>query len=308
MNIADAHVGLFEWPMAAAPSAPGDLCVFGAPADHGNPIRKGTARAPEAIRRASLSLPPPRCGAVDLGDIGRNGAMDANAYLARLARTVVELRAGGGCPLMLGGDHSLSFGPVSALLREGDLGVIWFDAHTDFSEWSGAVSHDHKQVLRRIAGLDGVQRIVQIGYRGITTGDERWLGDRASVLTTAQARDLAPSDLLTLIPDSLPCYLSIDIDVLDPLIAPGTGAPVPDGLTPRQVATLAAALVARRRIVGIDLVEVNPTLDRRGDTVAVAAELLHAIATHWPADRHHRDRPPVAANIPTSTTVKACGV
>lgn len=272
---------LFDWPAPGAACASGRLCVLGAPTDQGNAIARGAALAPAAIRRAARALPPPRIDGYDLGDLGRDAGGDPAAYLDRLAVATADVSARGLCPLILGGDHSITYAPVSMLQREQDLAVIWFDAHTDFSPWSGPAAHDHKQVLRRISRLDGVRRIVQIGYRGITVGDERHLGERNAVVTSMRARTLDAKALLALIPADLRCYVSIDIDAIDPLWAPGTSAPVPDGLLPVEVRDLLRTLVRHRRLVGIDLVEVNPRLDLEAATSAVAAELIHAVAQDW---------------------------
>lgn len=281
MRDADPPHSLFDWPAPGERCASGRLCVLGAPTDQGNAISRGAALAPAAIRRAACALPPPRIGGYDLGDLGRDAGGDPATYLDRLALATADVIARGLCPLTLGGDHSITYAPVSMLQREQDIALIWFDAHTDFSPWSGPAAHDHKQVLRRISRLDGVRRIVQIGYRGITVGDERQLGERATVVTSARARTLDANALLALIPADLPCYVSIDIDAIDPLWAPGTSAPVPDGLLPAEVRDLLRALVRHRRLVGLDLVEVNPRLDLNAATSAVAAGLIHALAQEW---------------------------
>lgn len=259
----------------------GWLCVLGAPHDGGNLIRRGAAEGPSAIRRASQAHMPPRVPGLDRGDVGASRPGDLAAFLADLADAAAQVHSEGLCPLVLGGDHSLSFAVVSTLQAAGDLCLVWFDAHTDFSPWSGGAAHSHKQVLRRLVGLPGIRRVIQIGYRGFTTGDERSLGDKATVVTSAEARTLDSGALLALIPDHLPCYLSIDIDVVDPLSAPGTAAPVPDGLPPARVRDLVRALVRHRRVVGADVVEVNPALDVEGETSDVAVDLLHAIADDW---------------------------
>jgi agmatinase len=255
--------------------------VLGAPHDGGNLIRKGTAAGPSAIRRASRAHVPPRGPGLDRGDVCGSRPGDLAAFLAHLADATALVHSEGLCPLVIGGDHSLSFAVISALQAAGDLCLVWFDAHTDFSPWSGGAAHSHKQVLRRLVGLPGIRRVIQIGYRGFTAGDERSLGDKATVVTSAEARTLDCGALLALIPDHLPCYVSIDIDVVDPLSAPGTAAPVPDGLLPARVRDLLCQLVRNRRVVGVDLVEVNPWLDVDGETSNVAADLLHAIADEW---------------------------
>ena len=290
MEAEGAPISLFGWPgRRLAPAASGGLCVVGAPTDHGNVISRGSAQGPAAIRRASLNLAAPQIPGSDIGDVDRSDSPDPEMFMDRIAAVTGDICELGLCPLLLGGDHSISFASVSVLQRKRDLCLIWFDAHTDFSPWSGQSFHNHKQVLRRISKLDGVSRIVQIGHRGITGEDETRLGSKSAVVTTAGARTLDERALLELVPADLPCYISIDIDVVDPFRAPGTSAPVPDGLQPRQVKSLLQALVRNREIVGADLVEVNPSLDREGATSLVAADLIHSIAETWSHQRALRE-------------------
>ena len=216
-----------------------------------------------------------------MGDFDQADAVDHLLYEQRIATWVEWMAQRDLCPLILGGDHSITYAPVAALQQTRDICLIWLDAHTDFSPWQGAHFHNHKQVLRRIAGLTGVRRIVQIGYRGVTTGDERHLCDKCVVVPTSVARQLDEQALLALVPTDLPCYVSIDIDVIDPFVAPGTSSPVPDGIGPLTVKNILRALVNNRRIVGVDMVEVNPILDQDSATADIAADLLAEIAQHW---------------------------
>jgi agmatinase len=257
------------------------LCALGVPTDRGNVISRGAARGPAAIRHATLQLAAPPISGLDIGDIDAIDMHDPEQFMRRIATATDWVYQRGLCPLILGGDHSITYAPVSALQQSRDLCLIWFDAHTDFSPWLDQEFHNHKQVLRRISKLEGVSRIVQIGYRGITVGDERSLGNKSVVVPTAHARRLDARALLELVPRELPCYVSIDIDVVDPFCAPGTSAPVPDGLLPKQMKSMLQALVRHREILGIDLVEVNPTLDSESATSLVAAGLIRDIAEEW---------------------------
>lgn len=280
MMPATSATGLFGW-AGSGIAPPGAPCALGAASDHGNGISRGAGRAPAAIRAAAASLGATDVVGMDWGDLARRGDEEGTAYVERLAEAVMHVRRQGWCPLVLGGDHSLSYAAISALQRDEDLCLVWFDAHTDFSPWHGDPGHDHKQVLRRIATLPGVHRIVQVGYRGITIGDERYLGERAQVIPTHEARGLDDERFLAAIPSDLPCYVSVDIDVVDPIAAPGTAAPVPDGMSPALLRRMLAALVRERRLLGMDVMEVNPLLDRSGRTSVLAARLLHDVAQGW---------------------------
>ena len=278
---------LFGWPAASAADAqPGRLCAIGVAADHGNGVSRGAAQAPGAVRRAAGRFAPPRHRGADLGNLAACGASDHATVLERLAAFTTQALERGVRPLMIGGDHSLTYAPVSVLQQRQDIGLVWFDAHTDFSPWSAGEGHSHKQVLRRIEALPGVKRVLQIGYRGLTIGDERRLGAKSTVVTTAQARSLDAAGLLRLMPAELPWYVSIDIDVIDPFHAPGTSAPVPDGIEPSWLCSALAAMAGQRSILGADLVEVNPRLDVDDITSAIGAQLLWTIADAIDAPAH----------------------
>lgn len=282
------NAALFGWPVASAASAGlGRFCAIGVPADHGNGVSRGAAQAPGTVRRAAAHLAPPRHRGADMGNLAACGASDHATVLERLAAFTEQVLERGMRPLTMGGDHSLTYAPVSVLQRRQDMGLVWFDAHTDFSPWREGEGHSHKQVLRRIETLPGVKRVLQIGYRGLTIGDERHLGAKSTVVTTAQARTLDAADILCLMPSELPWYVSIDIDVIDPFHAPGTSAPVPDGIEPKWLRHVLATMAGQRTILGADLVEVNPRLDVDDITSVIGAELLWTIADAIDAPAHH---------------------
>ena len=268
---------LFGWPSVKTAADAAQYGVIGAPSDHGNGISRGAARAPATVRRAARRLTPPHRHGIDLGDLAGCDMQDHDTVLSNLAMQVEQAIEKGLRPLLIGGDHSLTYASVSVLQRCGDIGIVWFAAHTDFSPWSAGQGHSHKQVLRRIEALPGVARVLQIGYRGFSIGDERHLGETSTVVTTAQARALDEAALLDLMPPELPWYLSIDIDAVDPFHAPGTSAPVPDGLEPQWLCRAVKAMARHRTIAGADVVEVNPRLDVGDITSALAAELLRTI-------------------------------
>lgn len=277
MNPEARQKPLFGWP-ASPDAGAGRLCAIGVPSDHGNGVSRGAAQAPAAVRRAAARLVPPRHPGVDLGDQAGCAAADHDTVLAGLAAATERVIDRDLRPLVIGGDHSITYAPVSVLQRRQEMGLVWFDAHTDFSPWSEGECHSHKQVLRRIESLPGIKRLLQIGYRGLTAGDERQLGDKSEVITTAEARRLDVAALMRRMPDDVPWYISVDIDVVDPFHAPGTSAPVPDGLAPDWIRQALAAMARRRTILGADMVEVNPRLDVGDITSAVAADFLWTIA------------------------------
>ncbi len=269
---------LFNWPQAHAHNheIPA-IEVIGVPSDVGNSISAGTRFGPDAIRHASLALPSPLNALIgrDIGDEDTVHAKDWMHVLDDIEQSVSGSLQRQALPLILGGDHAISYAGVAAFADQGPLNIVWIDAHTDFCTWHPGPFHDHKQVLRRISGLPHVHKIVQIGHRGITYKDERHLSDRMTVITAKMAQDpITHETLLTALPPDEPVYISVDIDAVDPMLAPGTGHPVPGGLSVEQVCTLAGAILLQRKVVCLDLMEVNPLLDHADITARAAAIIL----------------------------------
>ena len=264
---------LFGWPTAAGHPHGHCIEVIGVPSDSGNGFAAGARLGPGAIRRASLASHP-GAGGVDHGDIGHVHGCDWEDVLEHVEVGIEAIVRRGSRPIVLGGDHAISYAAVAALRQYRPLNIIWFDAHTDFCTWSNESWHNHKQVLRRIASLKHVGRIVQIGHRGITYFDEASRFDRVKVVTAGAAQRSSGETILEPLPADEPIYMSIDIDAVDPRWAPGTGHPVPGGLTVARLSRLACDIACQRNIVGLDMMEVNPLLDHRGMTSAAAAAIL----------------------------------
>lgn len=263
---------LFGWPSATPNPMGNAIEVIGVRSDGGNSIASGARLGPQAIRRASLNLHPEALG-IDHGDI--EGLQED--LLQRLEDAVEAIARRESTPIILGGDHAISYAPVAALRKRRPLNILWFDAHTDFCAWANESWHNHKQVLRRIAGLPHVGKIVQVGHRGITYFDEVSRYSRITVISARVAARAGADAILKHLPAGEPLYMSIDIDALDPRSAPGTGHPVPGGLSVAQLAEWARAIAFGREIAGLDLMEVNPLLDRQDRTSAAAAVILAEI-------------------------------
>lgn len=276
-----ANPGLFGWSRDVDTIGPG-IVALGVPSDVGNGAGSGARLGPAAIRAASLALAAPALQALDLGDVRQLDEMDWSDAIQRIEMIVGTVIDAGGLPLMLGGDHSVSYSAIAAIARRQRVNIVWLDAHTDCCAWQGGATHNHKQVLRRCASLPGVGRIVQVGHRGITYHDERQQVPALQVVPARQAQTLQAEALLDLLPAAEPVYLSVDIDVLDPQLAPGTGHPVPGGLDVGTVCRLAAAIARCRPLAGLDLTEVNPLLDINGSTAMAAATVLDSVVRALP--------------------------
>lgn len=269
---------LFGWPSGKECVLASAIEVVGVPSDSGNGIASGARFGPEAIRRASLKLQPNAIG-IDHGDLDCVHGCDWAEVLKQTERIVGDIANRKSRPIVLGGDHAISYAAVAALRDYGPLNIVWFDAHTDFCAWPGGGWHNHKQVLRRIAGLEHVGRILQIGHRGITYFDETRRFEKMTVVTAVAALKLQVESILEYLPAGEPVYISVDIDAVDPQWAPGTGHPVPGGLSAALLSSLACIVASNRHVVGFDVMEVNPLLDYQDITSAAAAGIVSAIVS-----------------------------
>ncbi len=245
--------------------------LIGVPYDATSSFRRGSRLGPPAIRWASESIETyspaidrdlERVPFVDGGDLHVDG-LDAQAMVRAIRRHL-----GPGIPFLLGGEHTITLGAVQALVaRYHDLAVLQWDAHTDLRDSYQGHQVCHATVMRRL--LDGGCPLVQMGIRA-GTRDEFVLGRTRSLHFS---RDVALPDPLLEALRSRPLYLSVDIDVLDPSVAPGTGNPEPDGAAYDQLLAALRSL-SNHRVVGMDLVEVAPTWDPGGRTAIIAAALV----------------------------------
>jgi agmatinase len=277
--------------LSARPEPVGaDVVLYGIPFEGRVNQRRGAFLGPAEIRRASdlIETYAPRLDA-DLADLALADAGDIQVPdlppREALAAIAAELRlalAPGQRWVILGGDHTTTAAVVEvALEHHPDLRVVQFDAHPDLRREYLGEPWNYASAMTRVLDRLAPERLYQIGLR---TGDREewspprgtrvfpaWLGS-AREATAAIAEELA----------ALPLYVTIDIDVLDPSIAPGTGAPEPGGLT---VPDLLAAFrgLGAARVIGCDLVEVSPRWDPSGRTAITAAAIVRdAILTWWP--------------------------
>lgn len=260
--------------LASRPPGPdtprGALTMYGVPYDATSSFRPGSRLGPEAIRRASESIETysptldrdlEAVRFVDAGDLQVEGLAPA-AMVKTIRRQISP-----GFPFFLGGEHTLTLGAVQSLVAyHPDLTVIQWDAHTDLRDEDGGERTCHATVMRRL--LDGRCPLVQLGIRAGTREEFAVARERSLYIS----REVAlPPTLLDALRDRA-LYLSVDIDVLDPSIAPGTSNPEPEGARYGELIAPLRSL-SSHRIVGMDLVEVSPPCDPGGATAMVAASL-----------------------------------
>jgi agmatinase len=274
-----------------------DVLICGAPFDGGTTFRPGARFGPRGVRNASAltrGFHPVqdveifehlRCA--DGGDI-LCVPMSIERTLENIRARSAEILAAGAMPAIVGGDHSVSLGVLRALHAvHGPLGLIHFDAHSDTYGPAWGIDLHHGTVFRN-AAEEGLLRggdVIQIGIRGPFTATSdldtaRALGFRIVTVDEVKRGLSGVEAELSTLAGRGPFYVSFDLDALDPAYAPGTGTPVPGGLTSYEALSLVRALVGIR-IVGCDLVEISPDHDPTGNTSLLAATLLtEMLATH----------------------------
>lgn len=250
--------------------------LLGVPYDATATFRRGSALAPAAIRWASESIETysrvlrrdlEELRFADQGDLDVAG-MTPEAMVETVRAAVGRLPAGA-LPVLVGGEHTLTVGAVSALAeRHPNMAVLQIDAHTDLRDEYEGRPLSHATVMRRIMDVVPAERIVALGLRA---------GTRAEFEQIRQYRAAAPrlgisSEVWTYLADR-PAYVTIDIDAVDPADAPGTGNPEPEGLPAGDLLRFVRRL-GDLRVVGMDLVEVSPPYDPSGRTAVLAAVIL----------------------------------
>ncbi|HEY6056443.1 MAG TPA: agmatinase [Candidatus Limnocylindrales bacterium] len=279
-----------------------DVAIVGAPFDDAVSHRPGARFGPRAIRQAnyatgslySLQLdvePFEHLRVVDAGDANIVPAWLERAH-ALIYRKVRDVAASGAIPIVLGGDHSITWPSATAVAgarRPGSIGIVHFDAHADTAPEDWGVLAGHGTPMRRLVESGAVKghNFVQVGLRGYWPPPDvfAWMreqGLRWHFMHEIERRgaDAVVSDAIAEAldgPDSI--YLSIDIDVLDPGLAPGTGTPEPGGLLPRELLRAVRQVVSAVELAGMDVVEVSPPYDH-AETTAMAANraVLEAIS------------------------------
>ena len=285
------------------------VAVIGAALDLGAG-RRGVDMGPSAIRYAGLEARIRELGrdCTDLGNVQTAVAEAApvgderTRYLAeilsacdRVADRVAGAKAEGRLPLVLGGDHSVALGTLGGLARGSEVGgVLWVDAHGDLNRPETSPSGNvHGMVLAAAMGLGGPDfdtsaipfpsvdpsRVALVGVRSLDDGERALLRDlNATVFTMSDVDRVGIESAVTKALEKIDgpgfVHVSLDMDALDPDVAPGVGTPVRGGLSYRE-AHLAMELVAESGVMGsLEVVEVNPILDRENETAKLAVELV----------------------------------
>ena len=287
--------------------ADADIVIVGAPIDSGTSHRSGAKFGPQAIRggdylphdasRPHLALRTDGLKdltVVDAGDLMMPGG-DLAASLTVLREATEKISRAGAIPVILGGDHSIASADVAGIANHrghGKISMIHFDAHADTSEDQFGALIGHGTPMRRLIedGYMRGDRFLQLGLRGYwpdhaTLAWMRDQGMRSYEMTEIHHRGLnavLDESFATLTDGCDGVFLSVDIDVVDPGMAPGTGTPEPGGMTSRELLEAVRRICLELPVVGIDVVEVAPPFDSADITAILAnrvvLEALSAIA------------------------------
>jgi agmatinase len=268
-----------------------DVAIVGAPTDDLVSDRPGTRFAPRAIRSASCP-PGPHLEAkidafavlrvVDYGDAAVLPADPARSHAA-IEATVGEVVTAGLVPIVLGGDHSIAEPDIRACAkRHGAVGLVHFDTHTDTGTQVFGVEVSHGTPMYRLVrdGHVDASRYVQIGLRGYWPGEPEFAWQAEQGITSFFMHDVRTLGIEAIVERTVeivgagPVFLSVDVDVLDPAFAPGTGTPEPGGMTSTDLLWAVRALAERLELVGADVVEVIPTAVGSADVTALVADRI----------------------------------
>jgi arginase len=267
------------------------FAILGIPFDEKSCYMKGVSKGPGAIRAASTGEAinawtesgvnlEEETTIVDLGDLDVSGSFwDVFAKTETQVRAILEK---GAVPIILGGDHSLTYPIVRAFASKYDrLDILHFDAHPDLYDELYGDRYSHACPFARIIEEGIVANLVQVGIRA-ATGEQR---DRAAKngVRMIEMKDI--TDALSLHFDN-PLYISFDVDALDPAFAPGVSHHEAGGLSTRQALNMLHDLKAT--VVGLDVVEVNPDRDPAGITASAAVKIIMEVVGKIVASRKQK--------------------
>ena len=283
--------------VAALRTGEADVVILGVP--HGVPYpdpgtAAGCAEAPDAIRERSQRLARfmgnhdfdlggpliPDGNALRVVDAGNvpGSPQDGAGNAARAEEEVRAVLAAGALPILLGGDDSTPVPALRAFDGNGPLTVVQVDAHLDFRDEVAGVREGYSSPMRRASEMEHVQRIIQVGLRGVGSARESDVADALQagnqLVTARELRERGVEWLLAQVPPDASVFLVFDLDGLDPFTAPAVSGASPGGLEYGEASALLQGLASGRRLVGAAFTELVPALDPDGLSALVVVRLV----------------------------------
>jgi agmatinase len=309
-----------------------DIAILGAPSDEGSPWAPGARFAPRKIRELSvkyagygpiqhqkgiydidedrryLEYERQNSRIVDCGDVDIIYT-NFKQTLANITEDVKRLLRAGAFPVVIGGDHAITYPVVRAY--EERLNVVHFDAHMDYRPFVHGVQWANGSPMRNVSKLKICHHIVQVGIRSLRTRQADVEDSRArgnDILTVPDFRRRGAKAIVERLPKNEPVYVSIDIDVLDLPLVPGCSSSEVNGLTYDELRQTLFDIARNREVIGFDLVEVNPMVDVAShNTSLISAQLiiefLARIVEHPGYRKRHpmKARPGAPLRLPVAT-------
>lgn len=274
---------------------PKTIVIGGAPIDLGTTTLPGSRGGPDSLRESSVqfitygknfssgddngwynadtqSVILKNRRLADVGNIAVRPGEGLKELHQRCYQGAAEIFFRKCLPAFIGGDHSISAPLVKAYCDTigGDVTIVQFDAHTDTAGWDSFVLSHHGNVISKILAENEKAKVIQYGIRGFS-GQPL---NNSRCVTFSQRQLLLGKDISEIIPKQKRCYITIDVDVLDPVFALGTGTPVPLGMYPHQLLNILYKVVEFNDVIGIDIVELNPLVDLNKTTSSLFFHIL----------------------------------
>jgi agmatinase len=259
------------------------VVIFSSPMDATCSYRPGTRFAGSAIRVESIGLEwyspyfdmdLKNYGTCDIGDLNLPMG-DVEGDLDEISRVTRDILSDNKKTVMIGGEHLVTLGTIREYAKKyPNLHIIHFDAHTDLREEFLGRKLSHATVLRKCYDLLGDGRIAQFGIRSGDSTEFKWAAEGHTYLHKFDLEGL--NDIIEKWKNE-PVYITIDLDVLDPSVFPGTGTPEAGGITYKELQQAILDMRQLNHIVGCDMVELSPHYDESGVSTAVACKVLREL-------------------------------
>ena len=265
-----------------------DYVVIGFPYDRTSTYRQGSALAPTAIREASNNIETYSLRSnidiedIAICDVGNLDVVDnVSETLRRLELCVSDIHNSGKIPIILGGEHTLTYASIKAL--KNNIGIVDFDAHMDLRDEYMGEKLSHTTFMRRICEDIGADRIVEVGTRAVSKEELKFANEAGVKFCSAyDIRKKGTQKIFDIINSSSSKfknkYITFDVDVLDPAYAPGVGNPEAEGLDTSTTIEILDKILDSN-IVGIDVVEFSPNYDNGATASQVVKILFEILAT-----------------------------